>query len=86
MAIYTYVSNKNAASPISRLTFSTGKDILIGESLDLTAGEITELGKLSNLVNVQAGTVAAPITYLTFPRFIRYLRGANGVAVPTKRW
>jgi hypothetical protein len=65
MAIYTYVRNKRAEDTTSRLVFSTGKDMVIGEQVDLLAGEVTELSKVAALLDVQAGSIAVTVLTVT---------------------
>lgn len=74
MAIYTYVSNKRRDDFSSRITFSTGKDMILGEAIDLTAQEVIEVGRLAPFYNVQVGTVAVTITHQNFPPVRIYAR------------
>lgn len=81
MAIYTYVKNKRADDFTSRVVFSTGKDMVIGEQVDLTAGEVTELAKVASLLDIQLGSVAVTIDKTNFPPVQRYVRLGTALTV-----
>lgn len=84
MAIYTYVGNKDRASHASRVVFSTGKDMVIGEQVDLTAPEIAEVTKVLPVLDIRVGSIAATVDKTTFPPAVKYIRVGNGlVAVYT---
>jgi hypothetical protein len=80
MAMYSYVGNKDANNHTSRILFSTGKDMVVGEQIDLTAVEIAEVGKLDR-IDVRAGSVAVPITNLNFPAVQKFVRIGIGLVV-----
>lgn len=80
MAMYTYRGNYSRDNHTSRVVFSTGKDMVVGEQVDLTAGEIIEASKSMGL-DIVSGSVAVPITNLNFPAVQKFVRVGSGVVV-----
>jgi hypothetical protein len=80
MALYTYTGNKTPGDTTSRVVFSTGKDMVIGETLDLTAGEVTE-GSRAMDITLTPGTVATSISFLNFPSVQKYVRLGGALTI-----
>lgn len=79
MAFYTWYGNKHGHSNdfTSLVTFSTGKDMVIGEAVDLVAQEVTEVGRLTTL-DIRAGNTPQTIDRTNFPPVLMVKRTAAG--------
>ena len=83
MPFYTFFGIKPGNTG-SRIAFSTGRDMVLGEQLDLTAQEVIEVARVANHYDIRSGQLVVTITHLNFPAAHRYVRSSDGSAVSKK--